>query len=1171
MHGAFEAWARGTFGVGPGAEPSHTTMTGARLYVPAASHDAFFERYSHALAAGEALHVVERHRASGPVVVDLDFRAQAADSSEGSAPRKLYAPSDVARFVRRLLMTLPDVFALDPGARVLCYVLEKPARVVRSRTGGATIKDGLHLVVPAVVSRPEAQLVLRKRLLPAAAAAFAQALACAPAGSPSATAEGAYDASVIERNGWLLYGSRKPDEEAAWALTRAFELDIQTEDVRELAASELPPERERPRLFSIRDSFSFGLDVTHAHGEAREEVEALIEERENARQERAAAELAATDSVGPSTSVLSADEPTAVALSRLLAPQRAVGYETWSSVLFAVHNATGGSAAGLGAFLDFSAKADSVQPGTFDRAGCERQWHRYRPPPAGRPRLGVGSLAHWARADSPEAYAASHALRSSCSSFPGSRATHELELEPADAWARRALAMLGIDPGRLRGVERASAEPVSPAARSAQPGARPTVRVVLSLDSQGHSLDSHDTTVAELRYDMATMRVRLVALDDDGAERELASAYEHGAWDSRLPARGPDVGGAHKDCPHEATWFVTRPCEQRACFETQDRRAQIVLNNLDRPGVQTAVLKWPSDSGRASKAIPKSGVRMLHTVYEESVAHFAVTQAAPALGVPLVLFGNHNNVQIIQHNNCGGPAEDPSRPREDRSLAKAWLAFFRALPTAVQEEHRIACDANGGTFYFCAPDTGLWMRRDKVVSAERMVTTMEVLDGGRFWNDVLSPEERRYIGTLRGQTAVLTCLIGSFEDEAFERRLDARLDIVPFVNCVVELATGEARPLRWDDYVSTTTGYAYVPRADVTPEHFAVVEDFYQQVLPVPEEREVFLRAAGAALSGNLDGDKFFIVATDMRDGGNGKSTLLYALREAFGLFAVSSQANFLYACAEAANAHGANDLYYRGRRLATFDETSSDRPLNVAKVKQITGGGYDMVVRGAHERTPTEFTWTATVFIACNEGCVPRFNASDAALLSRMVVVPFRAKFDDAAAAAGEQHAWPKVRNIRKLLRDARTAHVHLLLEAYARYRDDGSQLAASGRLPPGCLRWRDDVASGSDPRMEAMNAFVDSRVRFDLERRDEQRGRRVLGVVRRSDLVDAFKAWLARPEQGASYAPDLLRGAKASELKALADAAMRARGRPLQLQMELAGVKIYSAYRHCELAAYS
>ena len=50
-----------------------------------------------------------------------------------------------------------------------------------------------------------------------------------------------------------------------------------------------------------------------------------------------------------------------------------------------------------------------------------------------------------------------------------------------------------------------------------------------------------------------------------------------------------------------------------------------------------------------------------------------------------------------------------------------------------------------------------------------------------------------------------------------EQRLDARLDILPFKNGALELATGAFRDLRWDDYVTRTTGYDFVRREAVSP------------------------------------------------------------------------------------------------------------------------------------------------------------------------------------------------------------------------------------------------------------------------------------------------------------------------------------------------------------------
>ena len=175
----------------------------------------------------------------------------------------------------------------------------------------------------------------------------------------------------------------------------------------------------------------------------------------------------------------------------------------------------------------------------------------------------------------------------------------------------------------------------------------------------------------------------------------------------------------------------------------------------------------------------------------------------------------------------------------------------------------------------------------------------------------------------------------------------------------------------------------------------------------------------------------------------------------------------------------------------------------------------------------------------------------------------------DSYAAAAGEEYAWPQDTSIDDRLLAARVAHMHVLLDALGRYRGAGARLAVG--LPPGCVGWRADVAAGTDPRMEAMAAFVDARVQFDVERRDDQRGRRVLGVVRRTDLLNAFRAWLAGPEQMGTYGPDLLRGCKVTDLKSLADAVMRAHGRDFKQELFTNGASVYAAYKDCVLQGSS
>ena len=79
----------------------------------------------------------------------------------------------------------------------------------------------------------------------------------------------------------------------------------------------------------------------------------------------------------------------------------------------------------------------------------------------------------------------------------------------------------------------------------------------------------------------------------------------------------------------------------------------------------------------------------------------------------------------------------------------------------------------------------------------------------------------------------------AFTDGAAELvdALDQRHDLLPMRNGVVELDTGVFRRARWDDYVRETTGYDYVPEAEMPPDHVEWVERFYEMLFPKPDER----------------------------------------------------------------------------------------------------------------------------------------------------------------------------------------------------------------------------------------------------------------------------------------------------------------------------------------------
>ena len=452
--------------------------------------------------------------------------------------------------------------------------------------------------------------------------------------------------------------------------------------------------------------------------------------------------------------------------------------------------------------------------------------------------------------------------------------------------------------------------------------------------------------------------------------------------------------------------------------------------------------------------------------------------------------------------------------------------------------------------HFCFDQAScLWTRETNVDHvSNHMLVAMKAVGGGAFFHG-LSDAERKYVGSVRGGMAVLRRSLNALRDARFESQLDANMRILPFDNGLYDLDARAFRRMRWDDYVSTTIGYSYSETPDVAD--VELVDRFFEQVFPVEEERELVMRMAGSTLGG-APVNKRFLVLQDHRGGDNGKSMVLQAFLAALGRFSLANQNQFLSVASRPdPNGHQANTLAYKGKRLAVFDETDPSVRFDLAKMKAITGGSTTIAVRGANEATVTEFRWTAFLMIACNKGCLPSIDSSDAAFLNRMVTVPMRSKFNDAAAAAGTPLSFPMDNNLQEKLRNARQAIVQVLIRAYGRYEDAGRSF---GELPTSCLELRASIVSDSDPRVELVNTVIDRVVDF----RPIAQGPEVPAVrfVERADILE---------EVSKSDKDNVTKKVKKCVMKDIVDAAMAARGHPPEERVKVNGKGFYNVYKDC------
>jgi len=416
----------------PGAE---TGFASGSFHIPQGDAEEFVDAYIRALEAGDAnatkLNFTEHHATVGPVVVDLDFKWRGSDASHARAATK----EEVDAWALEYANHIAEVVNLPGGSTFRAVVMPRPGGPVMNKDGD--LKHGLHLVFPDVVTRPEVQHVIRERALPGLSRLLEPL-------SQSNPVETVVDEAVIQKAGWLLYGSRKPDGVVYKAERITMYRVVQRgegEGARfgvEIAATEEPllaTPGELVRLCSIR------RHSQEACRGARSGFQPLVDRRNGgrdrdireafrgpvaaaARSDDTADQGEGDDSEGGATSDNAGDGTPAtdggdaavqqpdwvtdeVLQARELLPMlrksRAEPRHEWIEVGMALHSVS----PQLFAEWDEWSKSCSAK---YEAAVCATQWESFgHSVPVCR--LTLGSLHHWAKEDSAAAYEAWSAAR----------------------------------------------------------------------------------------------------------------------------------------------------------------------------------------------------------------------------------------------------------------------------------------------------------------------------------------------------------------------------------------------------------------------------------------------------------------------------------------------------------------------------------------------------------------------------------------------------------------------------------------------------------------------------------------------------------------------------------------------------------------------------------------
>lgn len=383
-----------------GAEMSHTSMGNPKgsFMIKKNEMNKFFELYDQSYYNGDDLHIIERHIDYGPIVIDLDFE-YLPDINE-----RQHDEDHIMGIVKLYMDEITNMFQMEKDDnRLIAFVFEKPApyREKEKSTGdasegaGATTggskykktKDGIHIIFPHIVSTPEPQYIIRENIMKKIGTVLDEIPLVVPTNKEGIKSySNVVDRSVIQSNGWFLYGSTKPKHEK-YDITSIIKNDgskITKDDLENLSEKDgsiifngVSPSR----FFSIRNKNESDIIAI------RDENLDIIGKFRSSEQKKA----------NKKKLNHKMDEHELALIKQfvqIFSDKRANEYSHWIEVGWALHNIGSENQDLLDVWIEFSKRSPKYVDGE-----CETRWEQMKDEG-----LGIGSIRFWARLDNPDIY-----------------------------------------------------------------------------------------------------------------------------------------------------------------------------------------------------------------------------------------------------------------------------------------------------------------------------------------------------------------------------------------------------------------------------------------------------------------------------------------------------------------------------------------------------------------------------------------------------------------------------------------------------------------------------------------------------------------------------------------------------------------------------------------------
>lgn len=355
------------FAVSRGNPFTHTSLNPNKsYYIPVENLQEFYQIYTKSLENSCDLYLTEAHRYVSPLLIDLDFKKKYVKG--GIKGNHLYTLDHVHHIVNIYCEIIAEAFNVK---HIEAYVMEKKKYTIVEKNN--LVKDGIHIIFPNIVCRANVQYALRDVVLTNIEEIISD-INC------DNKIEDIVDDAVIERNTWLMYGSKKPGGEP-YMVTKKIIYDVETSELSEDNPFDIDL-LQMVTLFSIRNKY----DETPITNSLIERVRELDAKLENKRNKEALYKNITSSSINTEKQEYATSLDQVVQLIDILDKNRATNYNDWIRLGWCLKNIDEKL---LDKWDDFSKNSSKYVSGE-----CRKIWQYMK-----HGGLGIGTLHMWAKKD----------------------------------------------------------------------------------------------------------------------------------------------------------------------------------------------------------------------------------------------------------------------------------------------------------------------------------------------------------------------------------------------------------------------------------------------------------------------------------------------------------------------------------------------------------------------------------------------------------------------------------------------------------------------------------------------------------------------------------------------------------------------------------------------------